>query len=253
MKVKQIKPPVVLPIPQPDFTPQQGRPWFRSRKICFTMQDWQAFGDALRIACPYARFMRDEVGKEDVGEQPPSIALQSHIHDAAQDAKRVYGYSRMGMYLDPAWRLEYKRDDRGHWTWKHSCPEPKAYMDCNTHVYKGPDGAPDYIVSGQFVLALQPGNANHVAFARAFLSLFGKFASNRHQCSVGFPDYRSYDKKEAGEFWLGHHAIRWLLEDSRRMIDFIDFRKHRGSPPDAPVEGCGYRPIEDIWRAKLGL
>lgn len=253
MKVKPIKPPVVVPIPQPAFTPQQGRPWFRSRKICFTMQDWQALGDALRIACPYARYKRFEVHEDRIGEQPPPIALQSHLHDAAQDAKRIYGCSRMGMYLDPTWRMDYKQDERGHWGRKYSCPDPKAYMDCYTHVYKGPDGAPDYIISGQFVLALQPGNANHVAFARAFFSLFGKFASNRHQCSVGFPDYQSYDHEETSTIWLGHHAIRWLLEDSRRMIDFIDFRKHRKSPPDAPVEGCGYRPIDDIWRAKLGV
>lgn len=255
MKVRQIRPPVVIPIPQPDFTPQDGRPWFRSRKICFTMQDWQAFGDALRIACPYARFKRFEVREDDIGEQPPPIKLQPHIHDAALDAKQVYGCSRIGMYLDPAWRLEYERNDRGRWTRKNSCPEPKAYMDCNTHVFKGAGGGPDYIVSGQFVLALQPDNANHVAFARAFFSLFGKFASNRHQSSVSFPSYQSYDKKEAGEFWLGHHAIRWLLENPRCMIDFIDFRGRRGTPElqQGAAEGRGYRPLNDIWRAKLGL
>ncbi len=220
------------------------------------MQDWQAFGDALRIACPYARFKRRESYEMRIADEPPQIVLHQHIRDAVQDANQGRESPKAGMYLDPTWRLEYERGNQGHWTWKNSCSEPKAYMDCNTYMYKGPGGVPDYIVSGELVLSLQPGNTGHVGFARAFFSLFGKFASNRHQCSVSFPEYRLYREKELNDLWLGHHAIRWLLDDPHRMVDYIAYGDVGTPPPllpDGTAKGSGYRPIESVWRAKLGL
>ena len=108
--------------------------------------------------------------------------------------------------------------------------------------------------SGLFVMTVSPGNENHIAFSRAFFSLFGKFASKRHQCSVSFPSYRHYDHKESGDIWIGHHTIRWLLADPTRLVDFVTFPRDPGEPVDPNrAIGCGYRPIEDKWRAKLGL
>jgi hypothetical protein len=246
-KVRQIKPPVITPIPQPDLTPQQGRPWFRLRRLCFTLQDWQVFGDALRIACPYASFMRNIHFLERSADEPPQVSLRHHIGEAVEDAKQRR-QSQIWMYLDPAYLLDYTRDEDGHWKEKNSSSRPYAYMDCYTAVYQGPDGTPDYIGAGELVLAVEPNNDSHAAFARAFFSLLGKFASNRHQYSVSLPSYRSKGENEVNERWLGHHAIRWLLEDSKRVVNFMDV----STPYDEP-EGRGYRPIEEIWHKKLGL
>lgn len=211
------------------------------------MQDWQDFGDALRIACPYASFMRSIHFLERSADEPPQVSLRKHIREAVEDAKQRRE-SRIWMYLDPAYLLDYVRNDDERWTEKRSSSRPYVYMDCFTAVYHGPDGTPDFIGSGELVLAVQPNNDSHIAFARAFFSLLGKFASNRHQWSVSLPSYRSNGENEVNECWLGYHAIRWLLEDSRRVVDFMDV----STPYDEP-EARGYRPIEDIWRRKLGL
>lgn len=43
------------------------------------------------------------------------------------------------------------------------------------------DGKGEYYYGESFDLAIAPGNSEHEAFFRALFSLFGKFASNRHQ------------------------------------------------------------------------
>ncbi len=211
------------------------------------MQDWQDFGDALRIACPYASFMRSIHFLERSADEPPPISLRQHIRDAIEDAKQRRE-SRVLMYLDPAYLLDYVRNDDGRWTEKNPSSRPYAYMDCYTAVYQEGDGTLESIGSGELVLALEPNNDSHAAFARAFFSLIGKFSSNRHQWSVSLPSYRRNGENEVNERWLGYHAIRWLLEDPKRVADFMDV----STPYDEP-EGRGYRPIEYIWRRKLGL
>lgn len=211
------------------------------------MQDWQDFGNALRIACPYASFIRSIHFLERSADEPPQVALRQHIREAVEDAKQRR-QSRIWMYLDPDYVLDYARDDDGHWTEKNPSSRPYAYMDCYTAVYQGPDGTPEFIGSGELVLAIQPNDDGHAAFARAFFSLLGKFSSNRHQWSVSLPSYQSNGESEVNERWLGYHAIRWLLKDSRRVVNYMDV----STPYDEP-EGRGYRPIEDIWRKKLGL
>lgn len=211
------------------------------------MQDWQDFGDALRIVCPYASFMRSIHFLERSADEPPQVSLRQHIRDAVEDAKQRRE-SRVLMYLDPAYLLDYVRNDDGRWTEKNPSSRPYAYMDCYTAVYQEGDGTLESIGSGELVLALEPNNDSHAAFARALFSLIGKFASNRHQWSVSLPSYRSNGENEVNERWLGYHAIRWLLEDPKRVVDFMDV----STPYDEP-EGRGYRPIEDIWRRKIGL
>lgn len=211
------------------------------------MQDWQDFGNALRIACPYASFMRSIHFLERSADEPPQVALRQHIREAVEDAKQRR-QSRILMYLDPDYVPDYARDDDGHWIEKNPSSRPYAYMDCYTAVYQGPEGTPEFIGCGELVLAIQPNDDGHAAFARAFFSLLGKFASNRHQWSVSLPSYQSNGESEVNERWLGYHAIRWLLEDSRRVVNYMDV----STPYDEP-EGRGYRPIEDIWRRKLGL
>lgn len=59
------------------------RPWFRTRRICFTMADWRIVGDALRLACPYARYYRrGRVGEYNNAELP-AFTLHEHICDVA--------------------------------------------------------------------------------------------------------------------------------------------------------------------------
>jgi hypothetical protein len=251
MPVKKISTPVVTPIPQPDLTPQQGRPNFLSRRVCLNMEDWHAFGDALQIACPYGRYLGDEYQKEPEPPRPPLFQLRSHIADALEDTE-IGGGTTTTSVFDPDWRLEYRKA-RYTWTYKSAKPEPKFYMQLGGYPRKDELGF-EVMGSGLFVMAVAPRNENHMAFSRAFFSLFGKFASKRHQCLVSFPDYKDYNHKNSGDVWIGHHTIRWLLADRTRLVDMIHFRRDPAEPadPDSPI-GCGTRPIEEKWRAKLGL
>jgi hypothetical protein len=250
MPVKKISTPVVTPIPQPDLTPQQGRPNFLSRKVCLNMEDWRAFGDALQIACPYGRYLGDDDQKEPEPPHPPSVQLRMHIADALDDTHRSEGGHRTTAFFDPDWRLEYRKG-RYTWTYKTSAPDPKFYMQLIGLVRKDDEYGFEHMRGGLFVMLVSPGNENHMAFSRAFFSLFGKFASKRHQCLVSFPDYKDYNHKDSGDVWIGHHTIRWLLADRTRLVDMIHFRRDPAEP-DGPI-GCGTRPIEEKWRAKLGL
>ncbi len=251
MPLKKISAPVVTPIPQPDLTPQQGRPNFLSRRVCLNMDDWRAFGDALQIACPYGRYLGAEYQPEPEPPRPPRFQLRSHIADALEDTTIGRGTTTTSVF-DPDWRLEYRK---GRYTWGYAQakPDPKFYMQLGGYPRKDELGFEE-MTAGLFVMAVSPGNESHMAFSRAFFSLFGKFASKRHQCSVSFPSYRYYDCKDSGDIWIGHHTIRWLLADPTRMVHFVPFPRDPTEPvdPDRSI-GAGYRPIEDKWRAKLGL
>jgi hypothetical protein len=253
MAVRKIKPPVIIPIPQPTFVPQGGRPWFRSRMICFNMDDWRAFGDALQIACPYARYFRRTNDAEYNPPEPPSITLWSHVADAIEDCKASRA-SDVTIAFDPDWQLEYEKSIYS-WTWSRSCPDPKAYFDVGPDVRREEEGGPDYMRARRFVMSLTPGNSDHIAFGRAFFSLMGQFSSNRHQCSVLYPTYERYAEHRSGTIWIGHRAIRWLLDDSTRLIDYNCTGPY--GPPQKVFEeegyGWGQRPMEERWREKLGL
>ncbi len=252
MPVRKIPAPIVTPIPQPELTPQQGRPNFLSRRVCLNMEDWRAFGDALQIACPYGRYLGDEYQKEPEPPRPPRFQLRSHIADALADTNAGGGTTTTSVF-DPDWRLEYRKK-RYTWGYTQAKPDPKFYMQLSGRVRKHDQFGFEHMRAGLFVMAVSPGNESHMAFSRAFFSLFGKFASKRHQCSVSFPSYRHYDCKDSGDIWIGHHTIRWLLADPTRLVDFTPFSRDPAEPADPNRSiGCGLRPIEDKWRAKLGL
>lgn len=99
------------------------------------------------------------------------------------------------------------------------------------------DGEGEYYYGGSFDLAIAPGNSEHGAFFRALFSLFGKFASNRHQTGFNPVTGAEYDPRERTSLWIGYEAIRWALEDSRRS--FYHDSEH-------------VRPVTDKWRAQLG-
>jgi hypothetical protein len=252
MPVRKIPAPIVTPIPQPDLTPQQGRPNFLSRRVCLNMEDWRAFGDALQVACPYGRYLGEQDEKEPEPTHPPSLQLRPHIADALADTNAANGTTTTSVF-DPDWRLEYRKK-RYTWGYAQAKPDPKFYMQLSGRVWKEEKLGFEYMNAGLFVMAVSPGNESHMAFSRAFFSLFGKFASKRHQCSVSFPDYEHYDHKATGDIWIGHHTIRWLLADPTRLIGFVRFPRDPTelADPNRSI-GCGYRPIEDKWRAKLGL
>lgn len=106
---------------------------------------------------------------------------------------------------------------------------------------------PEYVNEGTTEFAVEPKNENHKVFMQAFFALLGRYSSNRHQVEIWTPRYDISDPIVSTTLWLGHEAIRWALEDSRRVLAY-----HRLSNPGKPMLGHGIRPAKEVWRAKLG-
>ena len=85
----------IVPIPRPEPNEYDDRPWFRSRRICFSMEDWQAFDAAMHIACPYVRYYRWITNKEEQSETPPPIRLSRDICEQRDPQGRMARFVRM--------------------------------------------------------------------------------------------------------------------------------------------------------------
>lgn len=233
-------------IPMPDLVPHLGRrPWFRTRHICFTMADWRIIGDALRLACPYARYYRRGEFREYNQPEPPDIKLHDHICDLAVGANEFPW--EISISFDPDWTLEFVHDGRLPWRPKTNGSEPYAYIRPFSSIYPARSGEPERVVHGELYFATEPNNENHKAFQRDFFALLGRYSSNRHHVEVWTPGYEMSDPMVSTKIWFGHEAIRWALEDPRRVLAY-----GRTSNPGEPMRGHGYRPVEEKWRAKLG-
>lgn len=246
------KPLEITPIPQPDIVTRKvyrGRPWFRPRAMCLTMEDWRRIDDALRIACPYIRYYRDWTNEEQRGETPPPVKLTERISDQVMANGRMP--DEVQMIFDPDWKLEFVppggRPDwwpfgspAEYWTLKYSGGDlPNMRLRYPSAYSPASEKAPEHYYVDCFHLSIMPNHPGHIAFHRAFFSLLGKFASNRHQAMVDeWNTTRIFDPRERTNLWIGYDALRWLLEDPRRAIFHL--------------QGVGWtRPIDEKWRGKL--
>lgn len=152
------------------------------------------------------------------------------------------------MGFDPDWKLEFiPYDGFPRWRVKTIVPMPYASIRSKSAIYPARRDEPEFVTEGEIDFATDPRNEDHKIFMRAFFSLLGKYCSNRHQIEVWTPDYTVSDPIVSTNLWLRHEAIRWALEDSRRVLGY-----GRLSDPGAPMLGHGVRPVEEVWRAKLG-
>lgn len=234
-------------ISPPEPIPHLGeRPWFRTREICFTMADWRVIGDALRLACPYASYYRRADYGEFNGLEPPAVTLHDNIHDVAIGPNEMP--YEIHVKFDPAWRIEFVRDDDPpRWRNKAVSSTPYAYIRSTGSIYPERPGEPECVSSGTITFATEPKHEGHKIFMRNFFALLGRYSSNRHQVEVWTPGYEMSDPMVSAKIWFGHEAIRWALENPRRVLAY-----GRLSDPGEPMLGHGYRPVEEKWRAKLG-
>lgn len=97
--------------------------------------------------------------------------------------------------------------------------------------------APEHLSRGRIEISCQPGNKNHLTFARQFFALMGKLSTNKNQLRITLPGYNIETVQEKGSLiWLGHDAIRWAREDRRRLLCY-----ERGGSSDN-CDGWGLRP-----------
>lgn len=244
------KPPVLTPIPQPEPVALGYRVWFRSRRFCLTLADWQALETAFRSVCPYVRYNRTRTQEEARNRsKPPAIRVTEKISDQILPNGEMPWL--VTMTFNPDWRLEYDppgTPNRGvipgistDWTVRGPVWLPYIHIR-NTATYRpASERRPEAYWADDINFAIAPDNPQHLAFRSAFFSLLGKFASNRHQVEVSYPDYRYFNRKTVTNLWIGHEARRWALEDPRRMLAYTSVSE------DGPMLGGGVRPFEENW------
>lgn len=244
----------ILRIEQPVPITYSGRPWFRIRRINFTLDDWRKFDEAIRIACPYARFVRKATEHERRAKTAPETPLVAAISELIKPNGNLPW--DVNMVFDPGWPLIFEPpgtpiewqwgDLSTTWSYRYRMPLPLVHIRAPAIYRSDEDGGPERYDPGRFDLSIVPNDPHHIAFSKALFSLLGKLSSNRHQCRVSIPDGRTYDYKVTSDLWLGHEAIRWALEKPDRVFDWTTL-----SGRNEPVHGVGSRPIEEKWRDRL--
>ena len=225
-------------IPPPPAVPGFSRGWIRSRNICFIKEDWEAVGDALLIACPYAQYKRHITPPERILPEPPEPPISRHICDLVQPVNRFAVDISVQFYGGP--QAGHDPEDPA----RTIAMAPSFSIRDAGRIYPA-DHEPEQASSGRLDFWLESNNADHIAFMRQIFSLFGRFSSNRHQMTVSYPDYEDYRHKVVGDLWLGHEAIRWALEDPKRILDYRTY-----SNPNEPIRGSGIRPIAEKWASR---
>lgn len=244
----------ILPIEQPVPITYGGRPWFRIRRISFIPDDWRNFDEAMRIACPYVRFVPSLSGREAREPAPPQVKPTATISELVQPNGDLPW--DVNMVFDPGWPLIFeppgtpKELNNGAlsttWSYRYPMPLPMVHIRSPAIYRPGEEHGLESYDDGRFDLSIVPNDEHHVAFFRALFALLGKLSSNRHQTRVAIPEGYSYKPTVTSDLWLGHEAIRWALERPNRVFDWTKFSKR-----DEPLDGAGIRPIEEKWRDKL--
>lgn len=215
--------------------PELYRPTLRSRYVCLSPVDWQALGDALKLAYPAGLYVRDTTPEEQRSTDLPGDTPVDHLCGyVAKEGRMPFGIE---MCLDPDWKIRRWPAEKGAGiTWhRNRLPFPFIKFDVGPGLWPAKPPRPECIVSGQIHVYCEYRNKNHLAFARRFYRLFGQFATNRNQRVKSYWEKsfgRSSLRDKGSDMWLGHDAIRWVREDpARELYD--------------PVNMAGYRPVDE--------
>ncbi len=201
--------------------PPLYRPTLRTRNVCLSPADWQALGDALQQAYPAGIYVRDTTWQEQNSTGLPQDTPVDHLCGYLETEGTMP--FEIEMCLDPDWTVEHWPAKEGAGiTWhRNRMPFPFVMFRPGNGILPARPPAPECIASGEIHVYCEHQNKDHLAFARRFYRLFGRFAGNRNQ------RIKSYWEKSRGritlsekgsDMWLGHDAIRWVREKPDREL-----------------------------------
>jgi hypothetical protein len=210
------------------------RPSALSRYVCLSHLDWKLFATALVEAFPDALYNRHLTIKEAIGAEQPEVRLvRSPWHPDL-----IYPIE---MHFDPATRLNVEKGVRWLITVKgQSWPQirlggPVPPKPADAH-------GPEHIGEGQIQIHLAPNHKGHARFARQIYRLLAQFTTNERQTLVGYPHYEVIPEPPGPPLfglWIGHDALRWAREDSKRLLAYERSSMSTRTPDNL---GYGYRP-----------
>lgn len=222
-----------MPKSEPFFGPLDMRPhigppiaWspplFRSRRVCLSLVDWKAFGDALARIYPEERYLRTMTVEEKKSPEKPSANLIASHLCAFNDRPEGPPWE-IDFTLGPKWQLKLEPFEQGWSRWKRD-PLDYPFLVFRPEwqwLVPPKHEMPEHLREGSIEVQCSRVHKPHLAFARRFYKLFSQFATNKNQHGMRYPSYEILWTLEKGsDLWLGHDAIRWAREDQRRLLGY---------------------------------
>ena len=184
---------------------------FRCRKACLTPADLTAFSNLLMENFPTARyFLRPPLQSREPDADHPEVPVADRFLDLPG--------ADLYMTFDADWRPQWRR--AGYYqSWSLIYPRlPDVRFDIG-RMRPADDQRPEHIQTTDIQCSCRPDHKEDFTMARRLFTLLGKVATNRNHVYVGYPGYEVVTVFEkGGTRWLGHDAIRWAREDSRRLL-----------------------------------
>jgi len=212
------------------------RCWIKSKIVCFLLEDWMDFEQAICEEYPGARYFKESQSAADAfpdGEQPPVITFKSSLLETEPS-----GNDAVTMVLDEAWQPTYYKHIRKYyhgeeWSWAlKGPPSPYIWFRLRGELYDYKRKPPTYPMAGQIDFYYDPDDKAHVSLTGKFYRLFAKFATNRKGLVyVKVPELEVTHPVPKGAMeWCGYHAIEWARQAPDRVL--------------FPGMGLGIRPAE---------
>lgn len=186
---------------------------FRTRYLCFSFNDWKAFGDALVERYPDALYYPWWLEGR-FKEEPPVVPFAKHICDLVRPDSNLP--PRVIMAPDPSLIPELKKSSFGDWDIGPP-PRPNIRIETGLRIMDR-DGMPPFIQQGDITVSCRKDFPEDFNFARRLINLSAKFSTCKHQLWFNYPDLVAAKKVDKSTTWLGYDAIRWVLEDENRIL-----------------------------------
>jgi hypothetical protein len=196
----------------------------RSRHVAGTEADFRAFATALTEVFPQARYYLYRSGPLLVDGTTPGFDFKPDLFAAG-------GWlpDSTEMVFDPDWeplfaKYQPNRDEPDELRWLiRNHPRPavwfRAKPESREALQSQPEHRRHYIGFSQIDFYADPRDPEQAKLRGRFFRLLGKFATNKNQDVYRFPEDTFLRHEAKGStYWLGHDAIAWASEDSRRYF-----------------------------------
>jgi hypothetical protein len=237
-----------LKIDQPEIVKEAPgvRPSMLSRLVCLSPLDWKLFATALEDAFPNALYSRAPTIEESRRDERPDIHLERTL--CRPDPSGPAGIAATGpnkMHFSPATELIWGNDFGWDFTIE-GLYWPQLVVGRPVPSYPADAHGPEYIREGQIRIDIAPHHKGHARFARQIFRLLAQFTTNERQVRVRYPHYEPFPEPPGPPLfglWIGHDALRWAREDSKRLLAYERSPMSKRTPD---YLGYGYRPKDAV-------
>ncbi len=218
-----------------------ARPSFRTKDVCLSVQDWLDVGAELKQYYPSAVYVRRLTPLESSSESRPPLQINHQLSELLDASGERFAPDIM-MGFDPNHRLDLKpareatdwRRRNFGWIYNGMCL-PRIRLMTGAAPEPADKYGPERMPGGRIEMSLEPKNENHLALARQFFGILRRHITKRPMRVLRYPGYVPGIYRNGGLDWIGKDALRWALEDTKRLLK---------SDMNPDGTGWGYRPAD---------